>query len=101
MEHREPSLVKGFLLCIWDSDAVRLQTSHWKRSLLIFISGVCLEVSAVPYLAAWMGYEVTSPLWFFTALFFPLSGVGFYASKFGDDRLVEWLLVMPDHDHEV
>jgi hypothetical protein len=98
MKQREPSLLEGFFLCIWDAEAVRLQTGYWKRSLLVFISGVCLEISAVPYLAAWMGYAVASAVWFITALFLPLALVGFYASKFGDDRLVEWLLIMPNRD---
>jgi hypothetical protein len=96
MKQREPSFLGGFFLCIWDAEAVRLQTSHWKRSLLVFVSGICLEIAAVPYLADWMGYAVGSPVWFITALFLPLALVGFYASKFGSDRLVEWLLIMPN-----
>jgi hypothetical protein len=94
MSYREPSLLKGFLLCIWDSDAVRLQTSQWKRSLLFFLSGVCLEISAAPYLAGWMGFEPTVPTGLLTITFLPLGLVGCYASKFGTDRLVEWLLIL-------
>jgi hypothetical protein len=94
MSYREPSLLKGFFLCIWDSEAVRLQTSQWKRNLLFFLSGVCLEVAAAPYLAGWMGFEPTVPIWLLTVLFFPLGLLGCYASKFGTDRLVEWLLIL-------
>jgi hypothetical protein len=101
MEQREPSFLQGLFLCIWDSEAVRLQTSQWKRSLLVFVSGICIEISVVPYLAAWMGYLVTRPVWFVTALFLPLAIVGFYASKFGSDRLVEWLLIMPSPDRKL
>jgi hypothetical protein len=101
MRSREPSLLKGFVLCIWDSEAVRLQTSRWKRNLLVFLSGICLEVSVVPYLAGWMGFDAAGPVWLVTALFFPLGVVGFYASKFGNDRFVEWLLIMSGLDREV
>jgi hypothetical protein len=31
-------------------------------------------------------------------LFFALGVVGLYASKFGSDRFVEWLLVVPKFD---
>jgi len=51
MKHLEPSLVEGFFLCLWDSEAIRLQRSQWKRNLLVFLSGVCVEISALPYLA--------------------------------------------------
>jgi hypothetical protein len=101
MGRREPSLLKGFLLCICDSESVRLQTSRWKRNLLLFLSGVCLEVSAVPYLVGWIGFEATGPAWLLTALFFPLGVVGFYASKFGNDRLVEWLLILSGANREM
>jgi hypothetical protein len=46
-------------------------------------------------LAGWMGYEATGPAWILTLVFLPLGLVGLYASKFGNDRFVEWLLVMP------
>jgi hypothetical protein len=95
MKDLEPSVLEGFLLCIWDSDAIRLQTSAWKRNLLVFLSGVCLEISALPYLADWMGYESVGPAWLLTLVFLPLGLVGLYASKFGNDRFVEWLLIMP------
>ncbi len=88
-------LLQGFFLCLWDSEAIRLQTSQWKRNLLVFVSGVSLEISALPYLAQWMGYESTFPAWLLTWIFLPLGLFGIYASKFGNDRLVELLLVMP------
>ena len=50
-------------MCLWDSEAIRLQTSRWKRSLLIFSSGVCLELAAIPLALNWFGFEVRrSPL---------------------------------------
>jgi hypothetical protein len=101
MRHREPSLLKGFILCIWDSESVRLQTSRWKRNLLVFLSGVCLEVSAMPYVAGWMGFETMGPAWLLTAVFFPLGLIGFYASKFGNDRFVERLLIVSGLDREI
>lgn len=98
MENREPGLLRGILLCLWDSEAVRLQTSRWKRSILIFTSGICLEIAALPYVANWLGYQAAWPTWLLTFFFFPLGLLGIYASKFGDDRLVEWLLVVPRLD---
>jgi hypothetical protein len=98
MEQRELSLLKGFLLCLRDSEAVRLQTSRWKRSLLVFSSGVCLEIAALPCLASLIGYDMSWLAWLLTAPFLPLGLLGFYASKFGDDRFVEWLLVIPKLD---
>ena len=98
MKRREPSLLQGFLLCLWDSEAVCLQTSRWKRSLLVFTSGVCLELAALPYAAGWLGYESKGPVWLLTLFFFPLGLIGLYASKFGGDRLVERLLVIPKLD---
>ena len=95
MKDLEPSVLRGFLWCLWDADAVRLQTSQWKRNLLVFLSGVCLEISAIPYLAAWMGYDATGPAWLVTLFFLPLGLFGLYASRFAKDRLVEWLLIMP------
>jgi hypothetical protein len=91
-------LIQGFLLCLWDAEAVRLQTSQWKRSLLMFSSGVCLEIAASPVLGGWFGYETSWYLSLLTWLFAPLGVVGLYASKYGHDRLVEWLLVMPKLD---
>ena len=98
MKNLEPSLLQGILLCLWDSEAIRLQPSRWKRSLLVFTSGVCLEIATLPYLASWMGYESTAPTWILTSLFLPLGLVGIYASKFGNDRFVEWLLIVPKLD---
>ena len=98
MKNRELGLIQGFLLCLRDSDAVRLQTSRWKRSLLVFSSGVCLEIAALPYLASMLGYEISWHGWLLTLLFVPLGLLGLYASKFGDDRFVEWLLVVPKLD---
>jgi hypothetical protein len=91
----EPSLLQGFLLRLWDSEVIRLQTSRWKRDLLFFLSGVSLEISALPHLAGWLGYESTGPTWILTLVFLPLGLLGFYARKFGNDRLVESLLVLP------
>ncbi len=98
MNRREPNLIRGFLLCLRDSEAVRLQSSRWKRSLLVFSSGVCLEIAALPYLAGLVGYQTSWHGWLLTALFVPLGLLGLYASKFGDDRFVEWLLVIPKFD---
>jgi hypothetical protein len=98
MKQREMGLLQGFLLCLRDSQAVRRQTSRWKRSLLVFSSGVCLEIAALPFLGGLIGYETT---WFgllLTWLFAPLGFLGLYASRFGDDRLVESLLVIPKLD---
>jgi hypothetical protein len=101
MKDLEPGLVKGFFLCLRDSEAVRSQTSQWKRNLLIFSSGICLEIAALPYLAAWLGYEATWHASLLTWLFLPLGIVGAYASKFGGDRLVEWLLIVPKLDLKI
>ena len=98
MKQRELSLLEGFLLCLRDSRAVRLQSSRWKRSLLVFSSGVCLEIAALPYLASLIGYETSLYMWLLTTPFVPLGLLGLYASKFGNDRLVEWLLVIPKLD---
>jgi hypothetical protein len=95
MKDIEPSLLQGFVLCLWDADAVRLQTSRWKRSLLVFLSGLSLEVAAIPYVSRWLGFESAGPAWILTLFFLPLGLLGIYASKFGNDRLVECLLVMP------
>jgi hypothetical protein len=46
-------------------------------------------------LAGWIGYEAAWPAWILTLVFLPFGLVGFYASKFGNDRFVEYLLVMP------
>jgi hypothetical protein len=98
LKDREIGLIQGFLLCLRDSRAVRLQTSRWKRSLLVFSSGVCLEIAALPFLVGLIGYETTWYGWLLTWLFLPLGLLGLYASKFGDDRLVESLLVIPKLD---
>src|SRR3954454_1468653 len=101
MRHSEPNLLKGFLMCLRDSDAVRLQTSRWKRSLLVFSSGICLEIAALPYLANWIGFESSWQTSLLTWLFMPLGLVGIYASKFAYDRFVEWLLVVPKLDLKI
>jgi hypothetical protein len=98
LKKREIGLIEGFLLCLCDSQAVRLQTSRWKRNLLVFSSGVCLEIAALPFLAGLIGYETTWYGWLLTWLFVPLGVLGLYASKFGDDRLVESLLVISKLD---
>jgi hypothetical protein len=98
MKKAEPSLLEGFLLCLWDSEAIRSQTSRWKRSLLVFSSGVCLELAILPCAASWLGYEAAWPAWLLPLIFLPLGIVGLYASKFGDDRMVERLLVLPKLD---
>jgi hypothetical protein len=98
MKHGEPGLLRGFLLCLCDSEAVRLQSSRWKRSLLVFSSGVCLEIAALPLLGVCLGWQTSWPAWLLTAFFVPLGLLGLYASRFGDDRLVERLLVIPKLD---
>jgi hypothetical protein len=101
MKDSEPSLLEGFLLCLWDSQAVRLQPSRWKRSLLVFSSGVCLEIAALPHIIGWLGYQFTWPAWLLTLFFLPLGAIGIYASKFGTDRFVESLLVVPKLDLKI
>jgi hypothetical protein len=98
MHRRELGLIQGFFLCLRDSEAVRLQSSRWKRSLLVFSSGVCLEIAALPIFAVLTGHDMSWQGWLLSWLFVPLGIVGLYASKFGDDRLVEWLLVVPKLD---
>jgi hypothetical protein len=101
MKNPEPGLLEGFLLCLRDSEAILIQTSEWKRNLLFFSSGVCLEISALPLLANWLGYELPWLFWTITSFFFPLGLLGIYASKFGNDRLVERLLVVPKLDLKI
>jgi len=98
LKYRELGLIQGFLLCLRDSEAVRLQSSRWKRSLLVFTSGVCLEIAALPLLAGLVGYEMPWHGWLLASVFAPLGLLGLYASKFGDDRFVERLLVIPKLD---
>src|SRR5689334_20556905 len=98
LKKREIGLIEGFLLCLCDSHTVRLQTRQWKRGLLVFSSGVCLELAALPLLAVLIGWEFPWFAWLLTAFFGPLGLTGLYASKFGDDRLVESLLVVPKLD---
>jgi hypothetical protein len=95
LKQREPGLIEGFLLCLRDSDAVRLQSSRWKRRMLVFSSGVCLEIALLPLM---IGSESTWHVWALFALFVPLGLTGLLASRFGDDRLVERLLVVPKLD---
>lgn len=98
MEQRELGLIEGFLMCLWDAETVRAQSARWKRSLLLFSSGVCLEIALLPPFGAWMGYEMIWHSWLLTGFFAPLGLLGLYASKFGNERLVEWLLIFPKLD---
>jgi hypothetical protein len=95
VKQREIGLLEGFLLCLRNSEVVRLQPSRWKRNLLVFSSGICLELALLPLLA---GYGTVWQGWLLAGLFAPLGAFGLYASKFGDDRLVESLLVIPKLD---
>jgi hypothetical protein len=95
LEVKDLTLIEGYLLCLWNSDAVRAQSSQWKRRLLFFMSGVCVEIAALPYLSRWIGYDSPWTMWLLTLAFLPLGILGFYASKLGSDRLVEFLLVAP------
>ena len=95
MEDFEPSLIEGYLLCLWDSEAIRSQTIQWKRRLLFFMSGVCVEIAALPFLSSLLGYHFTWAAWLLTAAFLPLGLLGFYASRFGSVRFVEFLLLAP------
>jgi len=52
----------------------------------------------LPLLGGLFGYETSWHLWLITWLFAPLGLVGLYTSKYGNDRLVEWLLVIPNLD---
>ena len=67
----------------------------------MFSSGVCVDLAALPLLAVLMGWQFPWFLWFLTGFFGPLGLLGLYASKFGDDRLVESLLVLPKLDLEL
>lgn len=98
MERKEIGLIEGFFLCLCDSASVRIQPDRWKRDLLVFSSGVCLEISATPFLGGLFGSHVPWPVWLVTLLFGPLGLFGLYASKFGNNRLVESLLVVPKLD---
>lgn len=95
---REPGLIEGFFLCLRDSGAIRAQTSRWKRSLLVFSSGVCLEIGVLPLLIYWTAPNFPWPLCFLAGFFVPLGLLGVYASRFGDDRLVERLLIIEKLD---
>jgi hypothetical protein len=64
----------------------------------VFTSGVCLEIAALPLLVGLIGYEMPWHGWLLSWLFAPLGLLGLYASKFGDDRFVERLLVIPRLD---
>jgi hypothetical protein len=95
MDDFEPSLIEGYLLCLLNSEAVRSQTSQWKRKLLFFMSGVCIEIAALPFLSAFLGYDFSWAAWLLTAAFLPLGTLGFFTSKFGSERFVEFLLLAP------
>jgi hypothetical protein len=101
MKHPEPGLLEGFVLCLWDSEFIHTQTSHWKRKLLVFSSGVCLEIAGLPFVGASLGYDFTWLFWLVSSLFLPMGLLGIYASKFGTDRLVEQLLVVPRFDLKI
>lgn len=98
MKRREPGLIEGFFLCLRDSDAIRVQTSRWKRSLLVFSSGVCLEIGVLPLLAYWTAPTFPWALCLLAGFFVPLGLLGLYASRFGNDRLVERLLSVQKFD---
>lgn len=95
MEDFEPSLIEGYFLCLWNSEAIRSQTAQWKRKLLFFMSGVCVDIAAVPFLSSLLGYNFPWAAWLLTAVFLPFGLVGFYASKFSSERFVEFLLLAP------
>ena len=95
MEDFEPSLIEGYLLCLCNAEAIRSQTSQWKRRLLFFMSGVAVEIAAVPVLSSLLGYDFSWAAWLLTAVFLPLGALGFYTSKYGSDRFVEFLLIAP------
>jgi hypothetical protein len=101
MKYSEPGLLEGFVLCLWDSEFIRTQTSKWKRKLLVFSSGVCLEIAGAPLVGASLGYDFTWLFWLVSFLFLPMGLLGIYASKFGTDRLVERLLVVPQLDLKI
>ena len=101
MKYSEPGLLEGFVLCLWDSQAIRAQTSKWKRKLLVFSSGVCLEVAGAPVVGAWLGYDFAWLIWLISCFFLSLGVFGLYASKFGNDRLVEQLLIVPRLDLKI
>ena len=95
MEDFEPSLIEGYLLCLWNAEAIRSQSIQWKRRLLFFMSGVCVEIAALPFLSSLLGYDFSWAAWLLTAAFLPLGIVGFYASRFGSERFIEFLLLAP------
>ena len=88
-------------MCLRDSRSVRVQTSRWKRSLLVFSSGICLEIGAVPVIAALISYELTWQVWLLSSVFLTFGILGLFVSKFGDDRFVEKLLVIPKLDLKI
>lgn len=88
-------------MCLRDSRAVRLQTSRWKRSLLVFSSGICLEIGALPAVAALIRYELTWQVWLLSGVFLTFGLLGLFASKYGDDRFVEQLLVISKLDLKI
>ena len=100
MKDPEPSLLRGFRWCISDSEAIRVQSSRWKRKLLAFLSAICLAFSSLPYLVDWIGYPSTGPGWLFTLLTGTLGLIGFIVTTFGSDRFVESMLGVPKLDRE-
>ena len=101
LSNKEPGLIEGFFLCLRDSRSVRVQTSRWKRSLLVFSSGICLEIGAVPVIAALISYELTWQVWLLSSVFLTFGILGLFVSKYGDDRFVEKLLVIPKLDLKI
>jgi hypothetical protein len=101
MKYSEPGMLEGFVLCLWDSQFIRTQSSHWKRRLLVFSSGICLEIAGLPLVGAWLGYDFAWLFWLFSVFFLPMGMFGLYASRFGTDRLVDKLLVVPKLDLKI
>ena len=85
MKHRELGLIQGFLLCLWDSEAVRLQTSQWKEFSWCLAAAFAWRSPRSDFLGGLFGYETSWHLWLLTWLFAPLGLVGLYASKYGHD----------------
>src|ERR1041384_2237130 len=75
MEDFEPSLIEGYLLCLCNAEAIRSQSSQWKRKLLFFMSGVAVEIAAVPFLSSLLGYDFSWAAWLLTAVFLPLGAL--------------------------
>jgi len=101
MKYSEPGLLEGFVLCLWDSEFIRTQSSQWKRRLLVFSSGICLEIAGLPLVGAWLGYDFAWLFWLSSSFFLPMGIFGLYASRIGTDQLVDKLLVVPKLDLKI